>query len=118
MTRVSEPDENYDIQLAEGLSPEQRDEALRIFAGLRASRGIRDGHQGSPGVPVPLCPVPVDAAGTPCTGASSTIAGCVLGELRGGESAGDEVLGDGVDGAVRCVRVAAQDGQRVGGFQL
>jgi hypothetical protein len=68
MTRVSEPDGNKDIQLAEGLSPEQRDEALRIFAGLRASRGIRDGHQGSPGVPVPLCPVPVDAAGTPWHG--------------------------------------------------
>jgi hypothetical protein len=63
MTRVSEPDGNYDIQLAEGLSPEQRDEALRIFAGLRASRGIRDGHQGSPGVPVPLCPVPGGCSG-------------------------------------------------------
>jgi hypothetical protein len=56
MTRVSEPDGNYDIQLAEGLSPEQRDEALRIFAGLRASRGIRHGDQGSPGVPCRCAP--------------------------------------------------------------
>ena len=63
---MSDPDENYDIQLAEGLSAEQREEALRIFAGLRATRGARDQHDGEAGVPQPLCSVPVDDAGTPC----------------------------------------------------
>ena len=67
MTHVSDPDENYDIQLAEGLSPEQREEALRIFAGLRATRAERDARQGEPAAPVALSPVTVDDDGTPCT---------------------------------------------------
>jgi hypothetical protein len=66
MTHVSDPGENYDIRIAEGLSAEQREEALRIFAGMRATRAERDAHEGEPGVPVPLCPVPVDDDGTPC----------------------------------------------------
>jgi hypothetical protein len=66
MTHVSDPGENYDIQLAEGLSPEQREEALRIFAGLRATRAARDEHEGDAGRPLPLCSVPVDDVGTPC----------------------------------------------------
>jgi len=62
-----EPDdaEQFDIQLAEGLSPEQADEAMRIFAALRATRQARDDHAGEPGTPVPLCPVRL-ADGTPC----------------------------------------------------
>jgi hypothetical protein len=62
-----EPDdaEQFDIQLAEGLSPEQADEAMRIFAALRATRRARDDHDGEPGAPVPLCPVRLPD-GTPC----------------------------------------------------
>jgi hypothetical protein len=66
MTDRDDSDEKYDIRLADGLSPEQRDEALRIFAGLRATRAARDAQGGTPGAAVPLCPFPVDAAGTPC----------------------------------------------------
>lgn len=57
--------EQFDIHLADGLSPEQADEALRIFAALRATRQERDDHVGEPGIPVPLCPVRL-ADGTPC----------------------------------------------------
>jgi hypothetical protein len=57
--------EQFDIQLAPGLSPEQADEAMRIFAALRATRQARDDHGGEPGAPVRLCPVRL-ADGTPC----------------------------------------------------
>lgn len=57
--------EQFDIQLAPGLSPEQADEAMRIFAALRATRQERDDHVREPGALVPLCPVRL-ADGTPC----------------------------------------------------
>jgi hypothetical protein len=57
--------EQFDIELAPGLSPEQADEAMRIFAALRATRQERDDHVTEPGMPVPLCPVLL-ADGTPC----------------------------------------------------
>jgi hypothetical protein len=61
----SDDAEQFDIQLAPGLSPEQADEAMRIFAALRATRQERDAHVADPGAPVPLCPVRLPD-GTPC----------------------------------------------------
>jgi hypothetical protein len=57
--------EQYDIQLAPGLSPEQAEEALRIFAAIRATRAARHDHAGEPGAPVRLCSVLL-ADDTPC----------------------------------------------------
>ncbi|SNR96566.1 hypothetical protein [Blastococcus mobilis] len=65
MTEKDDFGATYNIHLANGLSSQLREEALRIFAALRATRTERDAHQGELGVPVPLCPVPVDDAGTP-----------------------------------------------------
>jgi hypothetical protein len=63
--RTPDDAEQFDIQLAEGLSPEQADEAMRIFAALRATRQARDDYAHEPGAPVALCPVRL-ADGTPC----------------------------------------------------
>jgi hypothetical protein len=60
-----DPAEHVDIHLADGLTPAQAEEALRIFAALRATRRARSEHPGEPGTPTALCPVRLPD-GTPC----------------------------------------------------
>ncbi len=66
-SRGSRPpaDEQVDIHLADWLSREQADEALRIFAALRATRRERDEQGGESGAPMRLCSVLL-ADDTPC----------------------------------------------------
>ncbi len=58
-------EERVDIHLADWLSPEQADEALRIFAALRATRRARDEQANESGPPMRLCSVLL-ADDTPC----------------------------------------------------
>ena len=64
---AQEPDdaEQYDVHLADGLSPKQADEAMRIFAALRATRRARHEQAGESGALQRLCPVLL-ADNTPC----------------------------------------------------
>ncbi|MCW2620438.1 MAG: hypothetical protein JWL64_40 [Frankiales bacterium] len=69
---TDEPDEQkpddsqqYDIHLADGLSPEQADEALRIFAALRVTREARHAQADESGALQILCSVLL-ADDTPC----------------------------------------------------
>ncbi|WP_324273780.1 hypothetical protein [Blastococcus brunescens] len=57
--------EQYDIHLAEGLSLEQADEAMRIFAALRATRRVRHEQAGESEAVQRLCSVLL-ADDTPC----------------------------------------------------
>lgn len=57
--------EQFDIHLADGLSSEQVDEALRIFAALRATRRARHEQADDPGAVQRLCSVLL-ADDTPC----------------------------------------------------
>ncbi|MGY1810642.1 hypothetical protein ACI8AF_25010 [Blastococcus sp. SYSU D00669] len=61
----SPADEQADIHLADWLSPEQADEALRIFAALRATRRERAEQAGESGAPMRSCSVLL-ADDTPC----------------------------------------------------
>lgn len=58
-------EDQVDIHLAEWLTPEQADEALRIFAALRATRRERDEQANESGAPMRLCSVLL-ADDTPC----------------------------------------------------
>lgn len=55
----------FDIHLADGLSPEQADEALRIFAALRATREVRHEQAGESSTVQRVCSVLL-ADDTPC----------------------------------------------------
>lgn len=57
--------ERFDIHLAEGLSPEQADEAMRIFAALRATRKARHEQAGESRAVQRLCSVLL-TDDTPC----------------------------------------------------
>ena len=60
-----DPDEHVDIHLADWLTPAQAEEALRIFAALRATRRARHEQAGESGAVQRLCPVLL-ADDTPC----------------------------------------------------
>jgi hypothetical protein len=61
---LQRPASPHDIHLVDGLSPEQADAALRIFAALRVTRQTRH-EQAVPGTVQHLCSV-LRADGAPC----------------------------------------------------